>query len=216
MIISHELRYVYIGIPRTASKSVSRWLTANYKGESYGYHHQWRVPEEAKDYLIFTVVRNPYDRSASGKFALLWNGEKSDPSKRVPSKKPEPSSEPLEQRLREAELVGNAIKIAEGTNVPENGMNQSHWIKKAGIKLVLFFERLPECLGDLPFVDQDDMPRLGHALEKGIRPPGTFFDHFSSEDEQCTWAYAAEDFETLGYRRYDATLPKQAPHSLRL
>jgi hypothetical protein len=216
MIISHQLRYVYIGIPRNASKSVSQWLANHYKGEWHGYHHQWRVPEEAKDYLIFTVVRNPYERSASGTFAVLWNGEKPDPSKRVPSKKPEPSGKPLEERLREAELVGNATTINEGTNVPENGMNQSHHIKKAGVSLALYFERLPQCLADLPFVDAADVPPLPRALEKGIRPSGSFFDHFTDDDEQVTWAYASEDFETLGYKRYDASLPEDSPNSIRL
>ncbi len=214
MIISHEHRYVYIGIPRNASKSVSEWLAEHYKGEWHGFHHQWQVPEEARDYLIFTVVRNPYERSASGSFALLWGGETPDPAKRVASKKPEPSSQPLEERLREAKLIGNATKTYEGNSVPENAMNQSHWINKAGISLVLYFERLPQCLGDLPFVDSSNMPPLGCALEKGIRPAGSFFDHFSDEDEQCTWAYGAEDFDTLGYRRYESTLPVESPDSL--
>ena len=41
MNISHELRYVFIGIPRNASKSMSEWLVANYRGEWHGHHHQW-------------------------------------------------------------------------------------------------------------------------------------------------------------------------------
>jgi hypothetical protein len=95
-------------------------------------------------------------------------------------------------------------------------MNQRHWIKKAGISLVLYYERLPECLGDLPFADGLEIPALPRMLEKGIRPPGSFFDHFTSEDEQIVCAYASEDFETLGYRRYDATLPEESASSRRL
>jgi hypothetical protein len=68
-------------------------------------------------------------------------------------------------------------------------------------------------LGDLPFVDANNMPDLPYALEKGIRPPGTFFDHFTEEDEEVTWAYASEDFDLLGYRRYDPTLPEESPNS---
>ena len=56
MVISHTHRYVCIGIPRIASKSTT-WLIDCCEGEYVGFHHQWLVPEEAKDYLIFTVVR---------------------------------------------------------------------------------------------------------------------------------------------------------------
>ena len=216
MIISHKLKYVYIGIPRNASKSVSQWLAKYYKGEWHEAHHQWRVPDECRNYLIFTVVRNPYERTASGKFGMLWGDEKPDPAKRVPSEKPPSSNEPLSKQIQEAELTGNATLMNEGASVPEVGMNQSHFIRKAGVSLVLYYERLPECLGDLPFVDENDMPELSRALEKGIRPPGTFFDHFTSEDEQITWAYASEDFAILGYRRYDSALPEDSPNSMRI
>jgi hypothetical protein len=70
MIISHELEYVYVGIPHTASKSVSEWLVKRYRGEWFGLHHQWQAPKEAGDYLKLTVVRNPYERFASGMFAV--------------------------------------------------------------------------------------------------------------------------------------------------
>ncbi|MEM7125539.1 MAG: hypothetical protein AAF702_04380 [Chloroflexota bacterium] len=207
MIISHKHRYVYIGIPRTASKSTSRWLVEHYDGEWVGFHHEWRVPEKAFDYLIFTVVRNPYERMASGMLAVLWGDIQPNPARRVPSPIPEPSTEPREKRVQEARLIGKATILDDSSSVPEDGMNQSHFIKKAGISLVLFFERLPECLGNLPFVDQDNLPPFPHVLERGIRPPGTFFDHFSDEEEQVTWAFAAEDFELLGYERYSPSLP---------
>jgi hypothetical protein len=214
MIISHELEYVYVGIPRTASKSVSQWLVEYYRGEWFGFHHQWRAPEQAAHYLRFTVVRNPYERSASGMFGMLWGDETPDPAKRVPSKKPPPSDKPLDERIREAALTGNATLLHNGASVPEVGMNQSHFIRKAEISLVLYYERLPECLGDLPFVDRDQIPSLPWALERGIRPAGTFFDHFTQEDERVTWAHAAEDFQTLGYQRFDPMLPESLPNSL--
>lgn len=214
MIISHELRYVYIGIPRTASKSMSEWLVKRYSGDWFGYHHQWQVPQVATDYLRFTIVRNPYERTASMMFGKLWGEEKPDPAKRVLSRKPESSRDPLDERIREAILLGNAKIVDDKSSVPEAGMNQSQFIRRAGVTLVLYFERLPQCLGDLPFVDQDQMHPLPYAIEKGIRPEGTFFDHFTSEDEQVTWAHSSDDFKLLGYKRYDPTLPKHSPNSL--
>ena len=215
MIISHEHKYVFVGIPRNASKSVSQWLVMNCKGKWHGAHHQWKVPDECKGYLVFAVVRNPYERTASGKFGLHWGNDTPDPMKRVSSQKPPPSDESLSEQIRAAELTGNATMINEGTTVPEVGMNQSHFIQKAGVSLVLYYERLPECLADLPFV-RDNRPDLSRVPEKGIRPAGTFFDHFTDEDEQVTWAYASDDFQTLGYNRYDASLPEGSANSLRL
>lgn len=205
MIISHELRFVYIGIPRTGSKSMMQWLR-DYPGHYLDGHHRWEVPDECKDYLIFTVIRNPYDRWASGSFAVLWNDEKPDASKRVPSPPLVPSAKPLDERLRESMVAGTT---------PGNGMNQSQFITKGGVQLALYFERLPYCLAELPFVDRDNIPEFPCALERGIRPPGTFFDHFQPDDEECVWAYASEDFRMLGYERFNCGLPDGSNNCLR-
>lgn len=207
MHVSREHRFVYIGIPRTGSKSMFGWLSENYGSENLGGHHDFIVPDEFKDYLIFTVVRNPYDRWASGSFAVLWNGEQPDASKRVPSPAPVPPAKPLDERIRESTVEGTT---------PGNAMNQSQFIKKGGVRLALCFERLPECLGDLPFVDRGNIPPFPHALERGIRPAGTFFDHFGSDDEECVWAYASADFEMLGYERFDCGLPEGSNHCIHL
>ncbi len=96
-----------------------------------------------------------------------------------------------------------------------NGMDQSHFIKRGGVRLALYFETLPECLGELPSVDRASIPPFPRALERGIRPAGTFFDHFAPNDEKCVWAYASEDFQMLGYRRLDCGSPESANHALR-
>ena len=215
MVISHTLKYVYIGVPRTGSKSTSRWLTNNYGGEYIGFHHQWRVPEEARDYLIFTIVRNPYERVTSGTFAKAWSGLKPQEKLREFVGPPAKATESLEERIQEETLRKDASFTYEGTaNVPESCMNQWFYTQRAGVSLVLFFERIPECLRDLPFVTGDDLPEFPHVLERGIRPPGDFFDHFDDDEEKVTWAYASEDFEAFGYRRLNASLPKESPDSL--
>ena len=81
--------------------------------------------------------------------------------------------------------------------------------------MVLFFERLAECLRDLPFVpDQGALPEFPHAVERGIRPPGGFYDHFDEDDEKVVWAYESEVFEEFGYRRFREGLPEESPNSL--
>jgi hypothetical protein len=37
MIVSRTLRYVYIGIPRTGSKSMNRWLMDNFAGNFFDH-----------------------------------------------------------------------------------------------------------------------------------------------------------------------------------
>ncbi|MCY4014505.1 MAG: sulfotransferase family 2 domain-containing protein [Gammaproteobacteria bacterium] len=69
MIISPSHKFVYIGIPRTASKSMNEWLMRHYGGIWYGGHHDYHgIPEDARSFLVFTTVRNPYDRAVSGFF----------------------------------------------------------------------------------------------------------------------------------------------------
>jgi hypothetical protein len=47
MIISHELRFVYIGIPRTGSKSMMAWLHAHFPANYArgGHGHRYDVPD---------------------------------------------------------------------------------------------------------------------------------------------------------------------------
>ena len=52
---------------------MNQWLMAHYQGEWYGDHHDWQVPAFAKNFLIFTVVRSPYQRAVSGYFAMPRN-----------------------------------------------------------------------------------------------------------------------------------------------
>jgi len=231
MIISHKHKYVYIGIPRTGAKSMNHWLTEYYDGHWGGGHHDYNVPQEAKDYLIFTIVRNPYDRRTSGYFTVTWDDqaptdEEIGPcsseqerlrkfrailktrQKQVQKDLPKPTQSPvpLDERIREAVAVNEA---------DSNGINQKRFVDRAGVKLVLYFERLPDCLKELPFVDPKNVPPFPHHPERGIRPPGTYFDFFKDPDgEQVVWAHAAEDFEAFGYRRYDCGLPEDAPDAL--
>lgn len=230
MIISDIHRYVYIGIPRNASKSMNHWLTEHFDGRNYGGHHDYDVPEEATGYLVFTIVRNPYDRAVSSHFAVTWDdqapedhelGECGNVQERLKKFRailetrqkqqkdpPRPSTIPLEQRVREAALEAET----EG-----HEMNQKRFVDLARVNLVLYFERLPDCLTELPFVDPRNVPPFPHHPERGIRPPGTFFDFYpGTDDEEVEWAYAAEDFKAFSCHRYECGLPEDAQNALRI
>ena len=199
MIISHQLKYVYIGIPRTGSKSMNRWLMDHFHGEWFGAHHDWQVPDEAKHYFIFTLVRNPYDREMSAWYFVPWSAPE--------DRKPLPIDQYAELMQQTVPYKDGEVKI-EGHETPEVRMNQKHYVDRAGVSKVLYFEHLPDCLKELPFVDKDNLPPFPHMPERGSRPEGSFFDHFKrKEDEEAVWAYASDDFEAFGYKRYDAGGP---------
>lgn len=155
------------------------------------------MPEVARDYLTFTVVRNPYEREMSAYHFVPWSATEV---------KPPLTLSDWRAGMRETIPLRDGTRTIPEHEVPEVRMNQYHYVQKAGVSLALHFEQLPDCLKELPFVDADTMPPFPHMPEKGIRPPGNFFDHFAMEDEQLVWDYAAEDFTVFGYQRFSCDL----------
>jgi hypothetical protein len=64
MIISHEHKLLFLSSPKCGTHSGYQ-LLLSYGGETIEAQHGVIVPDEYKDYFIFTFVRNPYDRVAS-------------------------------------------------------------------------------------------------------------------------------------------------------
>ncbi len=227
MIISDKHKYVYIGIPRTGSKSMNHWLIEYFDGRWHGGHHDYSVPDVAADYLVFTIVRNPYDRRVSGHFAVTWDDQApkehelepyssekerirksraflKEREKQYQKEMPQQSDIPLDERIRAAVMQNDSVG---------HGRNQKNFVDLAGVNLVLYLERMPECLAQLPFVDPNNVPPFSHHPERGIRPDGDFFEFFGDTDEeQVVWAHAAEDFLAFHYRRFECGLPTDAPN----
>ena len=71
MIISHRYKFLFIGLPFSASSAITKELHANYEGKPYLrkhslYHEFIKVatPQE-KDYFVFAVLRNPMEISVT-------------------------------------------------------------------------------------------------------------------------------------------------------
>ncbi len=62
MVISHELKFVFLGIPRTANRAMHYALLKLPGAFRGGYLHEMGIPEECKEYFTFCCVRNPYRR----------------------------------------------------------------------------------------------------------------------------------------------------------
>lgn len=76
MIISHKHKYIFIELPRTGTTAISTELKKNYDGESIFEKHtpfsffQKKHPDLAKEYFVFSCIRNPLDRTVSLYFHL--------------------------------------------------------------------------------------------------------------------------------------------------
>ena len=194
MIISPSHRFVFVGIPRTASKSMNEWLMQHYGGEWYGGHHDYRgIPDQARSFLVFTVVRNPYDRAVSGYFGRHWGDRPRRTDLRVVVEPP--TTKDIDDLIKRGQTEG-------AKPVPYRD-----FIEGAGVSLLLYFERLPECLLELPFVRASSVASFPHVLERGIRPLGGFEDFFNDRYEELVWNSHRDDFVVAGYERYNSGLP---------
>ena len=67
MIISHKYKYLFIGLPFSASSAISKELHLRYDGETYlrkhsvYYEFEKVATRQEKDYFVFAVLRHPMD-----------------------------------------------------------------------------------------------------------------------------------------------------------
>ena len=193
MIISPTHKFVYIGIPRTASKSMNEWLMRHYGGIWYGGHHDYKgIPGDARSFVVFTTVRNPYDRAVSGFFFKPWDDRPRQVDLRVDIEPP--TAKDIDQLIQR------------GRRTDAQYAPYREFIEGAGVALLLYSERLPECLLELPFVDPATVASFPHVLERGIRPPGDFDGFFDDRYEEFIWDAFRDDFVVAGYERYNSGL----------
>ena len=170
---------------------MSQWLVDHYQGEWYGQHHEWKVPQEYRDFLVFTLIRNPYEIQASG-----WYFE--------PVNKPENYKKPKNY----AEAVYNWVQPK------DQPISQKEFVESSGISQILYFEHLPDCLRELPFVDPNNISPFPHLNAGGYRPKGDFFAIMAKGDEELVWDVAQEEFDFFGYERFNSGAPKTPNQSL--
>jgi len=67
MVISHRYKFLFIGLPFSASSAITKELHAKYEGEPYLRKHSLYsefkkvATKEEKNYFVFAVLRNPMD-----------------------------------------------------------------------------------------------------------------------------------------------------------
>ena len=72
MIISHKYKFLFIGLPFSASSAITKELHAKYEGEPYlrkhSLYHEFikAATIQEKDYFVFAVLRNPMEIAVTG------------------------------------------------------------------------------------------------------------------------------------------------------
>jgi hypothetical protein len=67
MIVSHKYKFLFIGLPFSASSAISKELHLQYEGEPYlrkhSLYHEFEkvATKQEKKYFVFAVLRNPMD-----------------------------------------------------------------------------------------------------------------------------------------------------------
>lgn len=208
MIVSHELKYVYIAVPKTGSSTMNDLLTWRFAGKYVAPHHLTVIPKECKDYFVFTVVRNPYSRIRS-----LWKHARRHSNHRL-------HDVAVTQEFREF-CLWHANRAIE-PNVQSQSIEYSYW--SDSFDLDRFNGREPsqlDFLSELYMHDvlkmeslETDFGRLPFANHSPARPVGVFNRDPDGRNtiDDCEmdgptaraiheWAWA--DFMEYGYPRFD-------------
>lgn len=136
MIICHDIKVIFVAIPKTGTRSISNVLRKQFGGKTIREHEQI-IPEEYMDYFSFCVVRNPYDRICSN-YWQRCHGELDGWKCKDTFKK-----------MSIDNTLENYLTVFENA---DSSWPQADWVVDNDIDQILRFETLEEGFNTLPFV----------------------------------------------------------------
>jgi len=173
--------FVFVAVPRTGSTWLATKVLPKFSGVMIGDDpHANRVPEKHQNKLIFTVVRNPYDRMLS-----VWHHlRRHDTSYGI---------DKMGFHVFISLLRYKRLMNAWG---PEGG-SQSEFLRLVNPNVILRYERLYEGLQSLPFIVGEITRRRVNASDRPpwqeeIQTPGYI---------EAVHGHSHEDFEAFGYEQ---------------
>lgn len=208
MMVHEEERWVYLGIPKTASTSLHRFFEAHGAHATRAYQHDMQVPEAWRDWLVFATTLNPFRRAHS-----LWRMLGNDHRKGARWTRELPA-DVIDgfPRFVEELLLGpdRGMRVFQGT--------MSAWIARVppGVRLHLVpAEDLERGLRELGLLRRKErVPQLN-------RSGGDLEEAYDAGAAEGVRRWAAEDFARLGYptrledwRRPPARLEGRGPWGL--
>ena len=190
MLVCDEHKFVFLRIPKTASRSISKALTGMFDCRTVGYHHNNKVPKELMEYFCFAVVRNPYERAISA--WLHWEKDLQKHGKNLFfNSYLERNSQPCFPEMTREYL------LLMGDSDNEYWKTQSEFIEEANANVhVLKYENLEEDLNALPFIEKIEPPLVGKQNY------GNWRDYYGWELETRVFQHQKADFENFGYKRW--------------
>lgn len=207
MIVHHENRWVYLGIPKTASTTLHRFLP-DHGAEIHGDQHDTEIPEAWRHYRVFISVMNPFRRATA-----LWRMWGKDVAKEAWWTEGYPP-----ELVTEFRAFADAFFVdpdpPEQRRVMEWSM--SRWLDHANLPEpaeVLYSERLGAELLRTGILERaEDVPIQNKSGNQ------SWWENYDAGLERDVLNWAAEDFSRFGYptsiTEARPTEPNQAPSSL--
>ena len=182
MLIAHDHKFVFLGVPRTASTSMHAALHRLSENFEYFGKHGMVIPPEYRSYFTFATVRNPYAREVShylyrhttpgnalNKWAKNWTFAQ------YVEWNLDPKAHPRDFRDKP----------------------QSVHLDGTRMDCIMRFENQPQAFYDLPFVPEGfKMPVKLKRL--GGKP---WHHYYTAELAARVYAWAQGDFKQYGYSR---------------
>jgi len=155
MIISHELRYVYVEFPQTGSSTVAKELMSSYAGErilfKHAQYHEFlkRATEEEKGYFSFSAIRHPMDVVVSTYFKTITDHDDYLNNKVKHGKWLRRIAMPLKRKLTGSDVIGNGLSF-EAYFMKYFKLPYSAWsvMDHKDLDKVMRFERLSADFGE--------------------------------------------------------------------
>ncbi len=197
MIVHHEGRWIYLGIPKTASTTLHRFLP-RYGGVAHGDQHETAIPEAWRDYRVFVSVMNPFRRATA--LWRMWGKDVAKGAWWTEGYRPEIVTE------FRAFVDTFFLDPAEPDRRPVTEWSMCRWLEHAELPAepeILYAERLSSELLRAGILERrQDVPvqnKSGNA---------TWWKSYDDALERDVVEWAKEDFERFGY-------PRQIEHARR-
>jgi len=189
MVVSHENGFVFVAIPKTASMTISQGLVKHCRGVLVQPYHAWKRPTGTQGYVVFSVVRDPYERL----YSWYWFRcvQRNDGIRGW-------TFEKWMEYCTECSIVGT-----KDGNVPELWFPQAEICEMAGVTRVVLFESLEMQLMALPFVGPAMMNHMRTVHQHKNNKPRTSpaREMMTEAERDMVWSAYKIDFETYGYER---------------
>jgi len=177
VVISHELKFVFFGIPRTANRA-THWALMDLPGATrHGFLHEKGFPDKCRAYFTFCCMRNPYRRF------LSWYRWRAQP-----------------HLLPESEIKYMSFKqYIEGIENGQLGPSTVRaYTENNRLDQVYRFEDLPRSLNSILQVRGIESVKLAKCGHKLSRHWQQFYDQ---ELADRVYKICREDFEEFEYDR---------------